>query len=72
MVALFFEPLIRSKRGAHGKGKDKLGRSAEHTIVKVPIGTVIYRAGQDQRDEVEEEPIADLSESGQSFLLTER
>ena len=69
LVALFFEPLIRSKRGAHGKGKDKLGRSAEHTIVKVPIGTVIYRAGQDQRDEVEEEPIADLSESGQSFLL---
>lgn len=70
LVALFFEPLIRSKRGAHGKGKDKHGRSAEDTFIKVPIGTVIYRAGQSQRDEVEEEPIADLSEPGQEFILS--
>ena len=69
LVALFFEPLIRSKRGGHGKGKDKHGRSAETTIVKVPIGTVICRAGQDQRDEIEDEPIVDLSEPGQRFLL---
>ncbi len=70
LVALFFEPLIRSKRGAHGKGKDKHGRSAEHTVLKVPIGTVIYRAGQSQRDAVESEPIADLSEPGQQFILS--
>lgn len=69
LVALFFEPLIRSKRGGHGKGKDKHGRSAETTVVKVPIGTVICRAGQDQRDEIEDEPIVDLSEPGQRFLL---
>ena len=69
LVALFFETLIRSKRGGHGKGKDKHGRSAETTIVKVPIGTVICRAGQDQRDEIEDEPIVDLSEPGQRFLL---
>ena len=68
-MALFFEPLIRSKRGAHGQGKDKHGRSSKTTYVRVPIGTVVYRAGQDQRDEVEEEPIADLSEPGQEFLL---
>lgn len=69
LVALFFEPLIRSKRGAHGKGKDKHGRSAEDTIVRVPIGTVIHRAGATPQDEVEVEPIADLSEAGQEFLL---
>jgi GTP-binding protein len=69
LVALFFEPLIRSKRGAHGTGKDKHGRSAIANRIKVPIGTVIYRAGQDQRDEVEIEPIADLSQPGQEFLL---
>lgn len=69
LVALFFEPLVRSGRGAHGKGKDKHGRSAGHTIIKVPVGTLIYRAGQAQSDPVEEEPIADLAESGQQFLL---
>jgi len=69
LVALFFEPLIRSGRGGHGKGKDKHGRSAAHTLVKVPIGTVIHRAGSSAKDPVEEEPLADLSEPGQRFVL---
>lgn len=69
LVALFFEPLIRSKRGAHGQGKDKHGRSSKPTLIRVPIGTMVYRAGQDQHDEVEDEPIADLSTPGQEFLL---
>ena len=33
LVALFFEPLIRSKRGGHGIGKDKMGRSSEPTRI---------------------------------------
>ena len=61
LVALFFEPLVRSKRGGHGKGKDKQGRSAEATRILVPVGTIIRRAGLEHRDEVEEEPIADLA-----------
>jgi GTP-binding protein len=69
LVALFFEPLVRSKRGGHGKGKDKQGRSAEATRILVPVGTIIRRAGLEHRDEVEEEPIADLAEPGQEFLL---
>lgn len=69
LVALFFEPLLRSKRGGHGKGKDKHGRSAESTYIKVPIGTVVHRAGMSAHDEVEEEPIADLSEPGQEFVI---
>ena len=69
LVALFFEPLIRSKRGAHGQGKNKHGRSSKANYVRVPIGTVVYRAGVDRQDEVEEEPIADLNEPGQEFLL---
>ncbi len=69
LVALYFEPLVRSARGAHGKGKDKHGRSAIDTIVKVPIGTVIHRAGATPQDPVEDEPLADLSEPGQRFIL---
>lgn len=69
LVALFFEPLVRSRRGAHGKGKDKQGRSAVDTRVLVPVGTIVRRAGVEPGDEVEEEPIADLTEAGQEFLL---
>jgi GTP-binding protein len=69
LVALFFEPLVRSGRGGHGKGKDKHGRGAESTTVKVPIGTVIHRAGKTAQEPVEDEPLADLSTPGQRFLL---
>ena len=69
LVALFFEPLVRSGRGGHGKGKNKHGRSAQPNIIKVPAGTIIHRAGQQHSDPIEEEPIADLTEEGQQFLL---
>ncbi len=69
LVALFFEPLLRSGRGAHGKGKNKHGRSAANTIIKVPVGTLVFRAGQAPKDPVESEPIADLAEAGQQFVL---
>lgn len=69
LVAFFFEPLIRSGRGGHGKGKDKHGRSAQPNIVKVPVGTIVRRAGATSRDPVEDEPIADLAEAGQRFML---
>lgn len=41
---LFYEPIIKAKSGAHGQGKKKHGRAAIAKIVKVPIGTVVYRA----------------------------
>jgi GTP-binding protein len=41
---LFYEPIIKAKSGAHGQGKKKHGRAAVSKIVKVPIGTVVYRA----------------------------
>jgi GTP-binding protein len=41
---LFYEPIIKAKSGAHGQGKKKHGRAAIAKVVKVPIGTVVYRA----------------------------
>ena len=41
---LFYEPIIKAKSGAHGQGKKKHGRAAVSKIVKVPVGTVVYRA----------------------------
>jgi len=43
LVSFYYEPHIRGLRGAHGQGKDKHGRQGEDTIVKVPVGTIIYR-----------------------------
>ena len=41
---LFYEPLIKAKNGGHGQGKKMHGRSAPDKIVKVPVGTIVYRA----------------------------
>ncbi len=41
---LFYEPIIKAKSGAHGQGKKKHGRAAVSKVVKVPVGTVVYRA----------------------------
>lgn len=43
LVSLYYEPNLRAKRGAHGQGKDKHGKSAVSTYVKVPVGTLVYR-----------------------------
>jgi GTP-binding protein len=40
---LFYEPIIKAKSGAHGQGKQKHGRAAIPKVVKVPVGTVVYR-----------------------------
>jgi GTPase len=41
---LFYEPIIKAKSGVHGQGKKKHGGAAISKVVKVPIGTVVYRA----------------------------
>ncbi len=43
LTALFYEPLLKAKKGGHGQGKKMHGRSAPPKIVKVPVGTMVYR-----------------------------
>jgi len=40
----FFEPIIKAKNGGQGMGKKMHGRSASQKIVKVPLGTIVWRA----------------------------
>ncbi len=42
LVALYYEPIIRAKPGAKGMGKQKHGKSAPDTVIKVPVGTIVY------------------------------
>lgn len=57
-----YQQLYRAKRGVHGMGKDRHGRSAPDLIVKVPVGTQVY---EDQTEQL----IADLDEEGRSVVV---
>jgi GTP-binding protein len=47
LVSLYYEPVIKAKNGAHGMGKKMAGRTGGNKIVKVPIGTVVYRTEEE-------------------------
>jgi GTP-binding protein len=42
LVALYYQPIVKAKNGAHGQGNDKVGRSAPDLILRVPVGTLVY------------------------------
>ena len=92
LTSLYYDPNLRSQRGGHGLGKDMHGRNGEHTICKVPVGTLIYLLPETMKpaeaptpnddgefDDTPRpkaktdlrglEPLADLSEAGQRFVL---
>ncbi|MFL6518775.1 MAG: GTPase ObgE [Chthoniobacterales bacterium] len=76
---LFYEPIIKAKNGQHGQGKKMHGRGAVPKIVKVPIGTVVYKdeGGGRKAEENGAVPnsafpqIADLTHEGEEFVLCE-
>jgi GTP-binding protein len=69
---LFYEPIIKAKNGVHGQGKKKHGRAAQPKVVKVPVGTVVYRmpesAGEDRRSETGNRKGEDTEEDSLSGL----
>ncbi len=74
LTGLFYEPIIKAKTGGHGQGKKMHGRSAPAKIVKVPVGTIVRRTpeeGETKEDRQFEssEPLVDLTEDGQQFVL---
>ena len=42
LVHFRFTPEWKSERGGHGLGSNMSGASGEHTVLKVPVGTVLY------------------------------
>ncbi|MGO9589177.1 MAG: GTPase ObgE [Candidatus Acidiferrales bacterium] len=51
---------FRAERGRHGEGSDCHGRSGEDTVLKVPVGTVIFDADSGEQ-------LFDFTEPGQQF-----
>ena len=55
LSALFYEPIIKARNGGHGMGKKMFGRSAPNKVVKVPVGTVVYRIPEENAERRMEE-----------------
>ena len=74
-----FDPKLIAENGKNGGGTRKTGKSGKVVIGRVPPGTVVYRANaatvqeaveMERGDEgIDLEPIADLTENGQEFVL---
>ena len=77
--AYHFDPKLIAENGKPGAGTRKTGRSGKKIIGKVPPGTVVYRSSaattteavamERSDDGIDLEPIADLTENGQEFVL---
>ncbi|MEZ5063106.1 MAG: GTPase ObgE [bacterium] len=57
-----FRREFKAERGQHGMGSDMTGRNGEDLEILLPAGTVVW-------DEETGEPVADLVEVGQRFLV---
>ena len=81
LANLFYEPIIKAKNGGHGKGKKMAGRAGANKIVKVPVGTIVWRAEERQRPTLNSDQsairdlqsamdlIVDLTRDGEEFAL---
>ena len=62
LIDFRYQQHFKAKRGSHGMGKNRSGKSGVDQILKVPIGTQII-------DEKNDQIIADLTEPGQKIVL---
>jgi GTP-binding protein len=51
LTSFFYEPILKAPPGQHGMGKQCYGKSAEDRVYRVPVGTIVYRVPQSEREE---------------------
>ena len=80
LANLFYGPLIKAKNGGNGMGKKMAGRAGANKIVRVPVGSIVWRGEKQERAKSNVEqlaignwqssiPIVDLTRDGQDFVL---
>lgn len=78
LTNLFYESLIKAKNGRHGQGKKMHGRGATPKIVKVPVGTIVWKDESEGTTDAKKgknkpsslpKPVVDLTRDGQEFIL---
>ncbi len=60
LIDFRYKPELKAKSGDNGSKCDRSGRSGESLYVKVPVGTIVRRAGK---------VIADLTHDGQQIII---
>ena len=58
LLHLKFNSTFYVQRGEHGRGKDQRGANGDHTYIRVPLGTVVWRVVQGSLGE--REMVADI------------
>jgi GTPase len=64
LINFRFHPEFKAKRGGHGEGSNRTGRTGEDLYLDVPVGTTAYATIDEQLTQV-----ADLTEAGQTALV---
>ena len=62
LIDFRFKPELKGGPGQAGSKRDRHGKSGEHTLIKVPVGTVVKREGR---------IIADITEDGQKVIIAQ-
>jgi GTPase len=68
LVNFRFHPEFHARRGGHGQGSNRHGRSGDDLELEVPVGTVVYRLDPEG---AASEQVADLAEQGQRVLVAQ-
>ena len=65
LVDFRFHPEFKARRGQHGQGSNRTGRTADDLEIGVPVGTLVY----EKSDGGEPRLLADLAEEGHRVLV---
>ncbi len=63
LVDLRYQKHYKAERGGDGGPNDRHGRNGEDLVLRVPVGTIVYVAG-------DEKPAADLITGGQEYVAS--
>ncbi len=64
LVDFRHQRVFRAQRGENGRGRQMAGKGGEDTVVRVPVGTVVFNTAT-------EEQIGDLAANGQRLLVAQ-
>jgi len=64
LVDFRYHPEFKARRGGHGQGKNRTGRTARALEIPVPVGTLVYESEGDDR-----RLLADLTAPGERVLV---
>ena len=62
LIHFRFNPEHKAGRGRHGEGSNCTGKDGEHTVLKVPVGTILY-------DDMTGERVHDFSRSDDRVII---